>query len=124
MANTLTLKQLHLQCRLRIADLNHYINSLRIFSDYLYESSPAPANTSTAATHKYEKQFTGLRAEIDSVSNELHLTKMNLARAYKSEPDGDVSAFDAKAFQGLQSRYSHLKTRITQLELEILSNEK
>jgi hypothetical protein len=74
----------HLQYRLWIAELNSDINILRIFEDYLADTS-ANHNTENvlAKTEDYKNQFSALRKNIDELKHEMHINKMELAVAAK-----------------------------------------
>ncbi len=88
-----SIMNLHLVYRLWIADMNADINVLRIFDDYLKELSAKKNNTSVLKDiENYKKQFLNLRKEIDDLRHEMHLNKMKLAAAGKSqsEPVGDI----------------------------------
>ncbi len=115
MAMAIPLHLLHLQCRLRIADLNNYVNCLRIYNDF--------AQTDPQG-HDLHERLAVFRAEIDSISNELHLTKMSIAQLQRSGFKNSDDGFAMTEFQALLSRFSHLQNQLLLLERELLEGDK
>src|ERR1044072_3917891 len=76
--------QLHLQYRLWIAEMNAYIDVLRIFDDYLASLKNKESNTDTLKNiNNYKTEFLNLRQELDELRHEMHLVKMKLAALAK-----------------------------------------
>lgn len=86
MAKTYALAGLHLRYRLWIAELNHYIDIIRISQDYYaFEGKDKQDAKAVAYGIKYFKEkFIELRKEIDDVRNRLHLLKMKIAADAKT----------------------------------------
>lgn len=71
---------LHLMYRLWIAELNHDINLLRIFDDYLLEAKTKSVEAGISEKiDAFKKSFAELRTEIDELRHSMHLVKMKLA---------------------------------------------
>jgi hypothetical protein len=99
---------IHLRYRLWIAELNFDINVLRIFGDYLAELriKRKEAEVKTKSDY-FEKQFLGLRTEIDELRHEMQLGKMKLGAFGR-----DVSKpFDYKLFNS--ENQAPLKKRLS-----------
>jgi hypothetical protein len=86
-----TVMGLHLKYRLWIAEMNADITILRIFEDYLHELATKRDEPEVkTGIEEFEKEFVGLRAEIDELRHEMHIHKMHLAaHAKKNEPFTD-----------------------------------
>lgn len=80
MTNEVSIKSLHLEYRLWIAELNFDINLIRIFNDRLIEigDEKKPGETKEIL-QDFEKKFGSSRDTIDSLRHRMHLEKMNLA---------------------------------------------
>jgi hypothetical protein len=80
MPGQVSIKSLHLEYRLWIAELNFDINLIRIFNDRLIEISEENKSPETKKTLQgFEKKFSSSRDTIDSLRHRMHLEKMNLA---------------------------------------------
>ena|ERR1700709_155952 len=75
MTDSIALKSLHLEYRLWIAELNFYINLLRIFNDRLVELSAEKK----PSAEEFEKKFNANRENIDELRHRMHIEKMTLA---------------------------------------------
>ena len=75
MTDSVALKSLHLEYRLWIAELNFYINLLRIFNDRLVELT----GEKKLSPENFEKKFNSNRENIDELRHRMHIEKMNLA---------------------------------------------
>jgi len=75
MTDSVALKSLHLEYRLWIAELNFYINLLRIFNDRLVELT----GEKKLSPENFEKKFSSNRENIDELRHRMHIEKMNLA---------------------------------------------
>ncbi len=75
MTDSVALKSLHLEYRLWIAELNFYINLLRIFNDRLIELT----GEKKPSAENFEKKFNTSRENIDELRHRMHIEKMNLA---------------------------------------------
>jgi len=71
--------------RLWIAEMNYYINIIRILEDYLAELSPKNNMPEVKeGVDGFKNKFVALRKEIDDLRHEMHILKMKLA-AYARE---------------------------------------
>ena len=75
MTDSIALKSLHLEYRLWIAELNFYINLLRIFNDRLVELTAEKKPFADS----FDKKFKVNRENIDGLRHRMHIEKMNLA---------------------------------------------
>jgi len=76
---------LHMRYRLWIAEMNYYINILRILEDYLIELSPKSHEDEIKnGASRFKDEFVAIRKEIDDLRHEMHILKMKLA-AYARE---------------------------------------
>ena len=72
---SISLKSLHLEYRVWIAELNFDINLIRIFNDRLLELK----QENKADAELFEKKFDASREQIDELRHRMHIEKMNLA---------------------------------------------
>lgn len=76
---------LHMRYRLWIAEMNFYINILRILEDYLIELAAKSNDTAMQdGIAAFKSSFVTMRKEIDDLRHEMHILKMKLA-AYSRE---------------------------------------
>jgi hypothetical protein len=115
----------HLRYRLWIAELNFYINILRIFDDSIEMRT---SNKQTAAIRKkieyFKKVIIDIRKEIDDLRHEMHLIKMKLAaHAREEKPTLDTSLQAStdqliiKRFSSMQKNFDKLKEDFIQFEM-------
>jgi hypothetical protein len=115
----------HLRYRLWIAELNFYINILRIFDDSIEMRT---SNKQTAAIRKkidyFKKVIIDIRKEIDDLRHEMHLIKMKLAaHAREEKPTLDTSLQAStdqliiKRFTSMQKNFDKLKEDFIQFEM-------
>ena len=114
----------YLHYRLWIAEINFYVNVLRILDDSVKERA---AVTSSPAEKKkiavFNQSFTAIRTEKDEVKHEIHLCKMRLAaylRANKPEEDEAAEkekyVVAEKLFLAIQLKFEKLKKEYLQFE--------
>ena len=115
---------LHLQYRLWIAELNFDINVLRIFADYLAElrSKGKEAEAKTKSDY-FEKQFTGLRTEIDELRHEMHIAKMKLGAVARDDKPFDYKLFNKENQLPLKKRLSVYKANFKKINVEFEAYE-
>jgi hypothetical protein len=90
MAETVSLKSLHLEYRLWIAELNLDINLIRIFNDRLIEmSAENKSATAKSIIEDFGKKFNTSRETIDELRHRMHIEKMNLAATVREHPSPD-----------------------------------
>src|SRR5262245_25352967 len=75
MTDSISLKSLHLEYRIWIAELNFNINLIRIFNDRLVELKQEYKNE----IENFEKKFNASRDSIDELRHRMHIEKMSLA---------------------------------------------
>jgi hypothetical protein len=101
-----TVMGLHLKYRLWIAELNFDINVLRIFGDYLTELRSRRKETEVRAKSDiFEKEFNTLRAEIDELRHELHISKMKMGEYAR-----DAKPFNYRIYN--KEKHSIIKKRL------------
>ena len=115
---------LHMRYRLWIAEMNYYINILRILEDYLIEltlkSSEAAIQDGIAG---FKSSFVTMRKEIDDLRHEMHILKMKLA-AYAREGkavteesyQADNHDVIATRFIKFQEGFEHMKKEFASFE--------
>lgn len=107
----------HLRYRLWIAELNFYINVLRIFDESLESrSGDKNKNQLRKKVDFFRKGFIEIRTDIDDLRHEMHLVKMKLAAfSRQAEPEIDEQEQAAtdqlirKRFTALQKKFHSLK---------------
>lgn len=124
MANMPSVMSLHMRYRLWIAEMNFYINIIRILEDYLSElSSKSNVAEIEAGITDFKQQFVELRKEIDELRHEMHIIKMTLA-AYSREgkiitPEtyqSDNHEALEKRFLSLQVSFENMKKNFANFE--------
>jgi hypothetical protein len=110
MANTHSIKGLHLRYRLWIAELNFDINVLHIFEDYLIELS-AKDNIPEIkkGIAEFVNKFIKHRNEIDELRHEMHLIKMKLAAHARLMKMYTHANYKSDNHQLLKKRYTAFK---------------
>ncbi|HWB26350.1 MAG TPA: hypothetical protein VG738_12760 [Chitinophagaceae bacterium] len=124
MANLPSLMNLHMRYRLWIAEMNFYINIIRILEDYLTELS-AKSNTPEveAGINGFKQQFVELRKEIDDLRHEMHIIKMTLA-AYSRE--GKIitqETYQSDNHETLEKRFLSLQAGFETMKKDFASFE-
>ncbi len=76
-----TMLHLHLQYRLRIAELNFLVDEIRILKDHFKELISYFAKDKLGTINE---SLTSLREDMDAIRNEMHLDKMELASRLKN----------------------------------------
>lgn len=114
-----TLMSLHLKYRLLIAELNFDINVLRIFGDYLTELRAKRKEAEVKAKNDYfEKQFLGLRTEIDEIRHEMQLGKMNLGAFAREGQPFDYKSYNKETHAPLKIRLAAYRTKFKDIKKE------
>lgn len=112
----------HLRYRLWIAALNHDIDSIRIFDDYLGEAQYKKTSTdNTARIDHFKKQFTVQRKEIDELRHSMHLLKMKLASEAKEGHAQSEEALAVDHHPELEKRYQDFRKSFHQFTEEFNS---
>ncbi len=114
-----SLMSLHLKYRLLIAELNFDINVLRIFGDYLTElrAKRKEAEVKTQSDY-FEKQFLGLRTEIDEIRHEMQLGKMKLGAFSREAKPFDYKLYNKENHGPITKRLSTYKAHFKILKKE------
>lgn len=121
MTVTHSLLGLHLQYRLWIAEMNNFINSLRIFNDYI--SHIEQKHKKPAQQHRYSelrKEFGDVRAEIDSLNNEMHLIKMKLAAFDRDNEPFSRAHYEEDDHASLHKRCLLVAQKMESLKTDLL----
>jgi len=106
MPATPTVMGLHLKYRLWIAEMNADITILRIFEDYLNELATKREEPEVkTGIEEFEKEFIGLRAEIDELRHEMHMHKMNLAAHAKKNQPFEKEDYESGKHGPLETKY-------------------
>ena len=114
-----TLMSLHLKYRLLIAELNFDINVLRIFGDYLTELRAKRKEAEVRSKNDYfEKQFLGLRTEIDEIRHEMQLGKMNLGAFAREGQAFDYKSYNKETHAPLKARLAAYHARFKAIKKE------
>jgi len=85
MTGSISLKSLHLEYRIWIAELNFDINLIRIFNDRLTELR----SENKPETESFDKKFNVSRDTIDELRHRMHIEKMSLAATAR---DNNITA--------------------------------
>ena len=122
MPNSHSIMGRHLRYRLWIAALNHDIDSIRIFDDYLGETQYKKSGTDTASrVEHFKKQFTIQRKEIDDLRHTMHLLKMKLASEAKEGNALTQQAMEVEQYFELEKRYQSFRKSFYQFTEEFSS---
>lgn len=116
MSQTSSVMRLHLSCRIWIAEMNFDINVLRIFDDYLKELSVVEnePEVKNGIAH-FEKQFIGIRKDIDELRHEMHIIKMKLGAYSREKKPLDNKAYQNDNQSDVENRYVTFKKAFNML---------
>lgn len=107
----------HLRYRLWIAELNFYINILRIFDDSIEMRT---SNKQNAAVRKkieyFKKVIIDIRKEIDDLRHEMHLIKMKLAAHAREEKPTLEESLQASTDQLILKRFTSMQKSFDKLK--------
>ena len=119
MPNSHSIMGRHLRYRLWIAALNHDIDSIRIFDDYLSEAQYKKLGTDTVSmVDHFKNQFTIQRKEIDDLRHTMHLLKMKLASEAKERHELTQEAMEVDQYLALEKRYQFFRKSFLQFTEE------
>jgi len=122
MQTTYSTMGLHLCYRLWIADLNADVNILRIFDDYLAELRAKNESGVKAGVEDFQKQFTAFRGEIDQLTHDMHIVKMDLAAQAKE--GGHKQENPADGIHGsLRKRYDDFRVQFDKVKSDFMQFE-
>ena len=125
MPATLPIMSLHLHYRLCIAEMNFYINVLRIFDDYVKElSDKKDVPDITKGIDHFKKEFIESRKEMDELRHQMHLAKMKLAAFAKTKnpldfKEDEITSLKHK-FETFKKSFAKLRTEFTEFEAKWL----
>ncbi|MBA4166126.1 MAG: hypothetical protein H0X41_01025 [Chitinophagaceae bacterium] len=120
MPSKLSFLNLHLQCRLWIAELNGDINMLRIYHDYLQElSDKSDQQELKKDITRFEQIFPALRKEIDDLKNEMHLLKMKFAAYVRENKPYDKAVYKSTSYDSLEDRFAEFSKKFEKLRKEL-----
>lgn len=119
-----SIKNLHLQYRLWIAEMNADINVLRIFDDYLAELA-ATSETEKVKEHiqNFKSKFINVRKEMDDLRHELHLNKMRLGAMAKDVKDPDNNFEKEIGHDNINKRYNSFRKDFDMMRKEFQAFE-
>jgi hypothetical protein len=119
MPATPSVMSLHLRYRLWIAELNFDINVLRIFGDYLTELRTKRKEAEVKSKSDYfEKEFTGLRSEIDELRHEMHIAKMKMGAFSRDGKPFDYKLYSKENHGPIKKRLSSYKVNFKKINTE------
>lgn len=114
----------HLRYRLWIAELNFYINVLRIFDDSIEMRT---ANKQSAAVKKkidfFRQLIINIRKEIDDLRHEMHLIKMKLASHAREEKPSLDEGLQASTDQTILKRFTTMRQNFERLKDDFIRFE-
>jgi hypothetical protein len=120
MPSVLSFMNLHLQCRLWIAELNWDINMLRIYNDHLQELAAKPEGSGLKdRIGDFEALFPEMRKDIDDLRNDLHLLKMKLATYVREEKIFDEATFKSSGYEELKKRLLAFQKNFGKVKLDL-----
>jgi hypothetical protein len=119
-----TIKGLHLQYRLWIADMNADIDVLRILNDYIIDNL---AKDHTEETVKritnFKELFLKLRHEMDDLRHEMHLNKMKLGTLLHNEKQRTLSVKKSINHTAFKQRYNLFRKSFVKTKKEFQAFE-
>jgi uncharacterized coiled-coil DUF342 family protein len=115
---------LHLRYRLWIAEMNHDINVMRIFDDYLNELKTKGSESKvTAKIEEFNKQFVEIRKEIDELRDAMHIVKMKLAALSRENKYLDENTYKQQDHEELKKKYSAFRKLFVKMKDEFITFE-
>jgi hypothetical protein len=117
---TPTPTSLHLRYRIWIAEMNSDINIIRIYNDYLQNLKDQDKNVQlkTIVGH-FEKTFSNMRQEIDTLRNDMHLLKMKLAAIARKKESLDNTDYRSDNHVTLKQRYMDFRKNFELMKREL-----
>jgi len=119
MPNVPSITGLHMRYRLWIAEMNYYINILRILEDYLLELAPKNGATEIQdGINRFKEEFVTLRKEIDAQRHEMHILKMKLAAYSREGKTITEETYRSDNHDTLEERFSRFQQTFEQMKQE------
>jgi len=120
MTGTISLKSLHLEYRIWIAELNFDINLIRIFNDRLTELR----SEYKTETESFDNGFNVSRETIDELRHRMHIEKMNLAAMARSnQATADVEIKIPENYKSIRDDFFKFRISFNELKSEFLRFE-
>ena len=113
----------HLRFRLWIAELNFYINVLRIYNDYLDQRTEVKDEAVIKKIDYFKHTFDVFRKEIDDLKHEMHLVKMTLAANLRDTEHVTDEKCETEKFTLLQNQFTSLYEKFETLKEEYIQFE-
>jgi len=108
--------------RLWIAEMNYYINILRILEDYLLELAPKNGATEIQdGINRFKDEFVSMRKEIDDQRHEMHILKMKLAAYSREGKTITEETYRSDNHDTLEERFSRFQQTFEQMKKEFES---
>ena len=125
MAETASLKSLHLEYRIWIAELNLDINLIRIFNDRVIEMAEENhSGDSKSIIEGFDNKFNVCRETIDELRHRMHIEKMNLA-ATAREQSGPYNLSDfLKNYGTIREDFFAFRVTFNELKSDFLRFER
>jgi uncharacterized coiled-coil DUF342 family protein len=115
---------LHLKYRLLIAQLNADTIVLRILGDFLTELRTKRKEAETRSKIDYfEKEFQGLRNEVDEIRHEMQLIKMKLGVYTRESTPFDYKAYNKENHGPITRRLKEYKGHFNKVRKELKEYE-
>ena len=121
MAQTISLKSLHLEYRLWIAELNYDITLIRIFNDRLVEIIAAEKDKASKVAQRLSKKLNEIRESIDGLSHRLQIEKMNLAATARENPAYDHQIDIPANHSSIRNDFYNFRISFNELKSDFLS---
>lgn len=104
--------------------MNHDINVMRIFDDYLNELK-AKRNEPVVSTKidEFNKLFVDVRKEIDELKDKMHILKMKLAALSREEKSLDADTYKQGNHEELKEKYFAFRKSFGKTKDEFISFE-
>ena len=117
----LALKSLHLEYRLWIAELNFYINLIRIFNDRMDEIETEFKTEEIKITAGgFEKRFIDTRAAIDDLRHRMHIEKMSLTAMTREKTAADFKIDTPENYDGIRKDFFAFRIHFSELQTDFL----
>ncbi len=124
MAETVSLKSLHLEYRLWIAELNLDINLIRIFNDRLIEIAAENKTAAAKSTlEDFNQKFNSSRQVIDELRHRMHIEKMNLAAIARENTAPDLSISIPGNYKPIRDDFFSFRVSFNELKSDFLRFE-
>ncbi len=123
MAETISIKSLHLEYRLWIAELNFDITLIRIFNDRLAEIIEGEKGIKSKEAEKLEKKLSATREAIDVLTHRMQIEKMNLAATSRENKSSDYKINIPDNHASIRNDFFNFRIAFNELKSDFLQYE-